>query len=143
MLRESGGMPPGMGPGPGLFGAPPPNANPSAAPPTAGSNPSTNAPFNPSLWPPFPQPGQTTGAGAPTAGVPTPAGGVGAGTGAVDPALIQQILGGLGAGAGGGGLPGFGGAGGFGATPPQPADSRPPEERFQVQLQVRCLLFAG
>jgi len=50
----------------------------------------------------------------------------------------------------------FGGAGGAGATSPPPTDSRPPEERFQVQLQqlqdmgftnasqnVRALLATG
>ena len=37
------------------------------------------------------------------------------------------------------GMNGMGGMGGLGAfgTPPAPADSRPPEERFQVQLEVR------
>lgn len=39
--------------------------------------------------------------------------------------------------AGGGGLGGFGG---FGAPPAAvPADTRPPEERFQVQLEVRLM----
>lgn len=66
---------------------------------------------------------------------------------------LQQIFGGGGAGAGAGGagspfagganggnpfaalgaLGGFGGAGGAGA---QPADSRPPEERYATQLQT-------
>ena len=40
-----------------------------------------------------------------------------------DPALMQQMLG------------AFGG-GGLGGAPATPADARPPEERFQVQLQV-------
>lgn len=63
----------------------------------------------------------------------------------MDPAFMQQLLmGGLGGGgfgspggaAGAGG--GLGGLGGFGApqTPAVPADTRSPEERFQVQLQV-------
>jgi len=66
--------------------------------------------------------------------------------GMVDPNLLQQMFGGF----GGGGWPGMG------ATPTAPADSRPPEERFQVQLQqlqdmgfsnasqnVRALLATG
>jgi ubiquilin len=48
-----------------------------------------------------------------------------------DPAALAQMQSAFG---GGGGLGGFGG---FGAPPAAPADSRPPEERFQVQLQVR------
>lgn len=46
-----------------------------------------------------------------------------------NPALMQQLMGGGGL---GGGLGGFGG---FDA-PAAPTDTRPPEERFQVQLQV-------
>ncbi|KAH7886376.1 hypothetical protein F5I97DRAFT_1879778 [Phlebopus sp. FC_14] len=56
----------------------------------------------------------------------------GTGAGAVppfDPALLQQMQAAFG---GYGGLGGFGG--GFGA-PARPADTRPPEERFQSQLQ--------
>ena len=45
-----------------------------------------------------------------------------------DPSSLLQLLG-----AGG---PGFGGASPFGSAPPS-TDTRPPEERFQVQLQVR------
>jgi ubiquilin len=129
MLRESGGMPggmPGAAPGAGLFGAPPPNANPPANPPPGSTG--ANPPFNPSLWPPFPQPNQAAGTGTGT-GAGSQAPGIGAGV--IDPALIQQILGGLGSGAGGG-------LAGLGATQ-QPADSRSPEERFQVQLQVRYI----
>jgi ubiquilin len=52
-----------------------------------------------------------------------------------DPAMMQQLLGG-GAGGGGAGAPfGFGGFGGGGAAPATPSDTRPPEERFQAQLQ--------
>jgi len=91
----------------------------------------------------------------------TGTGAAGAGAGAANPlnslfgnpAMMQQMQqmlaagggggfggGGLGAGAGAGaggfgGLGGLGGLGGFGAPPAAPADSRPPEERFQVQLQ--------
>jgi ubiquilin len=52
--------------------------------------------------------------------------------------LMQQMFAAQGAGAAGG-WGGFGGAGyGMGSPPvPAPSDTRPPEERFQVQLQVR------
>jgi ubiquilin len=61
----------------------------------------------------------------------------------LDPALMQQMLfsgsfGGGAPGAAGTAGPGFGGLGGFGAPTP-PADTRPPEERFQVQLQASHL----
>jgi ubiquilin len=47
-----------------------------------------------------------------------------------DPTSLLQLLG-----AGG---PGFGsGASPFSSAPPSTTDTRPPEERFQVQLQVR------
>lgn len=99
--------------------------NPNAASPTPGAT-SPNAqnlapnPFN--LF------------GAPGAGGAAPGAG-GAGTApnpfAFDPALMQQMM----------GMNSFGaGGGGFG-TPPAPADTRPPEERFQVQLQVCPILF--
>ncbi|EKM61537.1 uncharacterized protein PHACADRAFT_190707 [Phanerochaete carnosa HHB-10118-sp] len=65
-----------------------------------------------------------------------------------DPAAMQQMLGML----GGGGMGAFGG----GVPPASPVDTRPPEERFQVQLQqlqdmgftnaqqnVRALLATG
>lgn len=52
--------------------------------------------------------------------------------GMVDPNLLQQMFGGF----GGGGWPGS-----RAAPAAAPADSRPPEERFQVQLQVG--LFIG
>jgi ubiquilin len=48
--------------------------------------------------------------------------------GAFDPAMMQQMF----------AQGGLGGAGFGGAAPPTaPADTRSPEERFQVQLQVR------
>jgi hypothetical protein len=47
----------------------------------------------------------------------------------MDPALMQQML--FGGGQGGG----LGSLGSMGSPPP-PADTRPAEERFQVQLQV-------
>ncbi|TRM55508.1 hypothetical protein BD626DRAFT_525421 [Schizophyllum amplum] len=109
----------------------------------------------------FPAPGVPGGAGAapgataaslgsPGAGI-DPAnpfasllGGAGAGAGGLggglDPAMMQQLLGGMGGG-GMGGMGGLGGAGAFGGgspfggASPAPTDTRPPEERFQVQLQ--------
>ena len=51
----------------------------------------------------------------------------------LNPALLQSMMD-----PGGGG--GFGAWGG--AAPAPPADARPPEERFQVQLQVRILPFS-
>ena len=56
-----------------------------------------------------------------------------------NPAMMQEMmaaLGGGGAGAGAGGFGGLGGFGGFGGAAAAPSDTRPPEERFQVQLQV-------
>ncbi len=70
--------------------------------------------FNPFGLPP------PVGGGAAGATPPAPGGGLFG-----DPALMQQMLGAFGPGAGLGGLP------------TTPADTRPPEERFQIQLQVR------
>lgn len=106
---------------------------------------------------PFPAPGVPSGATA--TGATSPASpsatmqpgitgtgtNVGAGAGLPSPALLQALLGAgpFGAGLGGGGLGGgsLGGFGGglspFGVPPAAPVDTRPPEERFQVQLQVR------
>jgi ubiquilin len=71
--------------------------------------------------------------------------------GAIDPAMMQRLLG-VNAGGGGFGAGGFGGA----TVPTAPADTRSPEERFQVPLQqlqdmgftnasqnVRALLATG
>lgn len=117
-------------------------------------------PFNPfSLFGGMGGAGGAGGAGSPTSPGSPPAAGAGGANpfGMVDPALMQQLLGGFGApgGAGGAGAGGFGG-GLFGGAPAAPADSRPPEERFQVQLQqlqdmgftnaqqnVRALLATG
>ena len=94
----------------------------------------------------FPAPGVPGGGGAPAS--PGAAAG-GAGAGGMDPALMQMLLGGAGAGGAGfggglgafGGLPGAGGLGGYGAAP---SDTRPPEERFQVQLeQLRGMGFTN
>jgi len=127
-------------PAPGIPGAP---ATP-AAQPAAGATPPN--PFN-----------MFAGLGGAGAGAGT---GTGAGTGAganpmnpfgMDPATMQQILG---MGNAFGGPNAFGG--GFGGAPAAPADTRSPEERFQVQLQqlqdmgftnasqnVRALLATG
>ncbi|KAG9309083.1 hypothetical protein JVU11DRAFT_10965 [Chiua virens] len=108
----------------------------------------------------IPRPGCPLYGGTGTAASPVaPAGG---GLPAPNPALLQALLGAGPFGGGvGGGLGGLGGLGGglgpFGAAPAAtPADTRPPEERFQVQLQqlqdmgftsaaqnVRALLATG
>ncbi|KAG6889255.1 hypothetical protein C0995_002468 [Termitomyces sp. Mi166 len=78
----------------------------------AGTNATPQAPaFNPLMW------------GLPAAGAAGADGAAGTNANAnpwgMNPAMMQQFLGGY---------------GGVGAAPAQPADSRPPEERFQVQL---------
>ncbi|GJE89549.1 ubiquitin domain-containing protein [Phanerochaete sordida] len=153
MSNMMGGMPGGAGAGAGAGGFPMPGmpggagqdgANAQGAPGSPGG--SVPPPmFNPFFFPPPPTaaaqgtgaaPGATPAGGAaagPTAGSPptNPYGGM------FDPAAMQQMLGMLGGAGGGlGGAGGLGGGlGGFGAAPAAPADSRPPEERFQVQLQ--------
>jgi len=107
--------------------------------PSSTGTPGTTPPLNPfALFGPPPTAGATTG--SPNA---IPAG--------FDPALMQQMFG-LGAFGG----PGAGGLGSYGSAPLPPSDTRPPEERFQVQLQqlqdmgfsnasqnVRALLATG
>lgn len=138
------------------------NQNPTTPSPGSPRAAGTGTGFNPSMYPPFPPAtspppasGSGTGTGdtaAPAPGsppnanaaanpfaalsslfgsMPPPAQGGGASPfGMVDPALVQSLLGGLG-----------GTATGTASTPlppfaaPAPADTRPPEERFQVQLQ--------
>lgn len=100
----------------GGFPAPGTPANASASAP---GSPPTAAPFNM-----FGGPGLGAGAGAPPA---NPLG--------MNPAMMQQLL--AGGGPFGGGM---GGYGGVPAAPVAPADTRPPEERFQVQLQVSAVL---
>lgn len=110
-------------PAPGTPNTIPANpANPTTAttPPTA--PPAGSPPVNPFLF------------GAP----PGAAGGY-------NPALMQQMFAasnamGQGA-AAAGGWGGFGGAGYGMGSPPVPSDTRPPEERFQVQLQVSLFNF--
>lgn len=127
----------------------------------AGSPPPTAAGGFPGYFSPFGAP-YAGGSEAPAGGDASAGLGAGAapglgGAGMFDPAMMQQMLaamGGAGGGAGAaanpfGGLGGFGagglgglgglgagGLGGFGA-PAAPANTQPPEERFQVQLQVR------
>lgn len=134
MLRGGGGGAGGMLGGMGGGGFPAPGL-PGGAAPTTPASPTSATGTGPTSPPinPFNMFGGSTG--IPGAGV-----GASANTGAananpfgMDPALMQQLLGG---GMGGG----LGGLGGFGA-PAAPADSRPPEERFQVQLQVSCSPF--
>jgi ubiquilin len=115
MMREGGGgggNPFGAVGGAGGFPAPgTPGGTVSPVNPTAVSPPAQGmAPFASMFGP-----GAGTGGASP------------AGAG-FDPAMMQQLFG-MGAGAGNP----FGGSA---ATAP-PADTRPPEERFQVQLQVR------
>lgn len=71
--------------------------------------------------------GASPGAGAGGGVSPTGTGAPANPFGMVDPNLMQQMFGGF-----GGGFPGAGAG-----APAAPTDSRPPEERFQVQLQVR------
>jgi ubiquilin len=67
---------------------------------------------------------------APTAARTNP----GAGAFNMDPTAMQQLLGMM------GGMDGMSGLAGVAqAQPPVPTDTRSPEERFQVQLQVRFL----
>jgi hypothetical protein len=142
MMREGGMNPFGGGGGAGGFPAP---GNP-------GGFPAPGTPGNAST------PSNLTPASAPAQGIapfanmfgPAGAGGGGGGAG-FDPAMMQQLFG-MGAGTGGavGGTPNpsgtgnpfgafGGGAIGGGAATSVPADTRSPEERFQVQLQVRSL----
>jgi ubiquilin len=109
----------------------PGNASNDAGSPTPGLPP-VNPPF-PSMLGPVGASGATTGGAG--------------GAGGFDPAILQQLFG-MGAGAAGGGAAGGGAPNPFGATanpfgtfggasaPAAPADTRPPEERFQLQLQV-------
>jgi ubiquilin len=129
MMQEGGvggGFPapgnPGGFPAPGMPG----NASNDAGNPTPGS-PAVNPPFA-SMLGPVGASGATTGEAG--------------GAGAFDPAILQQLFG-MGAGAAGGGAAGGGAPNPFGATANPfgtfggaPADTRPPEERFQLQLQV-------
>lgn len=161
MMR--GGGPGALG-GAGSFPAPglPSTARPQGQDgqqPHSGSTPAGGAPNPgagvPPLFFPFAPPPSAGGSNPTSQGAQGAAPGAGAGAGLFDPALMQQMLAAMGggagpgavagAGAGGadpfglgafGGLGGLGGLGAFGGAQAAPADTRPPEERFQVQLQV-------
>ncbi|KAF7973568.1 hypothetical protein HWV62_14838 [Athelia sp. TMB] len=100
-------------PAPGL----PSNAAPTPAP--------TGTQTTPSAAPAFPPLGNMFGGAA--------GAGAGAPGGMFDPAMLQQMQSLFGAGGGAGGF--GGGAGGFGGAPAAPADTRPPEERFELQIR--------
>ncbi|KAN0073117.1 hypothetical protein V8E55_012257 [Tylopilus felleus] len=149
MMRGAGlGGGGGGGAFPGAFPAP---GVPSSA---AGTGATSTSPISPSAISP---PGTGTAGTGANAGASA--------TGLPNPALLQALMG---AGSFGGGLGGFGGMGNMGnmggmgggaspfGAPAAPADTRPPEERFQVQLQqlqdmgfanaaqnVRALLATG
>jgi len=159
-FQGAGGAGAGASPFGGAFGFPgaggstfPAPGDPSTAPASTasqsnntsstGSQPAPN-PFA-TLFPPVPPAG--TGAGTGAGGAPASPFGM------FDPAAFARMQAAMGA-AGGGGLGGFGGLG----APPTtaPADTRSPEERFQVQLEqlqsmgfidasqnVRALLATG
>jgi len=119
------GSPFGGSGGTGGFPAP---GNPSGFP-APGTPGGATSPTNPPSTTPQPQGvmpfasmfGQGAGAGGASPGAAGAPGGF-------DPAIMQQLFG-MGA---GNQFGAFGGA----AAPAAPADTRPPEERFQVQLQV-------
>jgi ubiquilin len=140
MMREAGvggGNPLGGLGGAGGFPAPGnPGGFPAPGTPSNAANPTNPTPGSP--------PAQGMAPFASMFGPAAGAGGVSSGGGGFDPAIAQQLFG-MGAGAGGGAAqntpfaPGNnpfaalgGGAFGGGAVP---ADTRPAEERFQVQLQ--------
>lgn len=125
MMHEGGAG--GGFPAPGNPGGFPAPGMPGNAPNDAGSP----APGSPAANPPF---ASMFGANGGTTG------GAG-GAGGFDPAIMQQLFG-MGAGAGGGGAASDGAPNPFGAAANPfgtfggaPADTRPPEERFQLQLQ--------
>lgn len=171
MFRDAGLAPGFGGGGEGAFPAPGmpsyaqnPGQTPGAPASNAASANNTAPSFNPSMYPPFPPAPAADGATGSSASPVTPGNGAGAQNpyaalasllgsmpppstgggsspfGMVDPSLVQSLLGGMG-----------------GATAaPAPADTRSPEERFEVQLQqlqdmgftnasqnVRALLATG
>lgn len=135
MMQGAGGSPFGGGMGGGGGGGFPAPGNPGGAPnpnpssPGAGATPQSPGQGMPNLA------SLLGGAGAGAGGAPSPGGGA---PPAFDPAAMQQMLGMFGGGGGGGGMGAGANAfgGGFGGAPAAPADTRAPEERFQVQLQV-------
>lgn len=127
MMRQMMEMQRGMGPGgsgggpqPGLFGLAQQQAQQGGAA-AAAAAPSTTAPGSSAA------PAATAGQN-PMAGLESLFGGAGAGAGAQNP-----LAGLFGAGSPFGAGAGAGGFGGFNPPAPQPADTRPPEERFEVR----------
>lgn len=127
----------GLGGGPGSFPAPGvPGGGAGAAPGDRGATDTGagagSAPPPPLFNPWFPPPPSSGGGASTATGTPGAVPGAGMApnpyASMFDPAAMQQMLGMLGGGPG---------LGGFGAPPAPPADSRSPEERFQVQLEVR------
>ena len=146
MLRMASAFQGGSSPY-GAFGAPPaafpapgtPNVNPTNTATGPASPTSTTATTTPSTTAP------STGSPPlnPFAMFPPSAAGAGGG-GGFNPALMQQMLAAsnaMGQGGAAGGWGGFGGPGFGMGSPPAPTDTRPPEERFQVQLQVSFLFI--
>ncbi|KZT01147.1 uncharacterized protein LAESUDRAFT_717669 [Laetiporus sulphureus 93-53] len=149
MMRDMGGAGGGAGafPAPGLPSTARQNVQPAAGTGTGTTtSPGTINPplpfFNP-FFPPPPATGASAGTGtSPTAPGATGAAGTGAGAapgavpgaGLFDPAMMQQMLAAMG-GQGGADPFGLSALGGGFPAPAAPADTRPPEERFQVQLQ--------
>lgn len=148
IMREAGGPNGASGgfPAPGLPSTARQGQGQAQQTPAAG----TGQPFfNPFFPPPADAP-TSPGAGAGAGAAP----GAGAPGGMFDPAVMQQMMNMFGGGGAGGDPLGFGGLpGGFppfgqtpgfgaaGAAPAAPADTRSPEERFQVQLQVCSEVF--
>jgi ubiquilin len=128
MFREPGSSPfgaPHAFPAPGLPSTV--NPNPPASTPSNPTSPTTQQPGANAFHPLF---GALAGAPAGgAAGSPPPFG-----LPPLSPALMQQLLG-----SGVGSSPALFGGGHSGAPVP-PSDTRPPEERYQVQLQVRTSL---
>jgi len=121
MMGQSGGLP---------FGGNPSGGFPAPGMPGNATNPSSPAPDSPPAQA-LPSLASLFSGGA---GVGTAPDGAGAAPpfSSFDPALMQQLLSGSGVlGGGAGGLGGFGGGNAAQAV----SDTRPPEERFQVQLQ--------
>ncbi|EIN03536.1 hypothetical protein PUNSTDRAFT_109298 [Punctularia strigosozonata HHB-11173 SS5] len=180
LMQDSGVAPPGAGSpfgglGGGMFGAgassfPAPGVPNAGAAPAAGTETQAGS----TAFSTTPAPGGTSSTSPASSAAPgsppvNPFAALGGGAGAgglFNPEMLQQMQTLFGAGGGAGGLGGLGGlgAGGLGSwgaglgagAPPAPADARPPEERFQVQLQqlqdmgftnaaqnVRALLATG
>lgn len=136
MMGQSDGLPPFGLVGPGGFPAP---GSPSGGFPAPGTPGNATNPSSPATGSP---PGQAIpslasifGASAGPAGTAPAGAGAAPLFGSFDPALMQQLLSGGGGPVGGINIP-FGGFGGGNSAPVTPQDTRPPEERFQAQLQV-------